>query len=158
MQKITPSLWFDNQAEEAAKFYTSLFKDSKITNVTRYGESGPGPAGSVLTVTFELAGQEFVALNGGPQFKFTEAVSLTVNCDTQAEVDRYWDELSEGGETQECGWLKDKYGLSWQVVPTALEAMISDPDPAKSESVMKALMQMQKLDLGVLQQAYEQAR
>jgi predicted 3-demethylubiquinone-9 3-methyltransferase (glyoxalase superfamily) len=157
-QKITPSLWFDNQAEEAARFYTSVFKDSKITNLTRYGKSGPGPEGSVLTVTFELAGQEFIALNGGPEFKFTEAVSFTVNCETQQEVDEFWQKLSEGGEPGQCGWLKDRYGLSWQIVPTALQAMISDPDPEKADRVMSALMQMQKLDIGRLKQAYEQAQ
>ena len=156
-QKITPSLWFENQAEEAAKFYTSLFKDSKITNVTRYGKSGPGPEGSVLTVTFQLAGQEFIALNGGPEFKFTEAISFTVNCETQQEVDEFWQKLSEGGEPGQCGWLKDCYGLSWQIVPTALQAMISDPDPAKADRVMSAMLQMQKLDIGRLKQAYEQA-
>jgi predicted 3-demethylubiquinone-9 3-methyltransferase (glyoxalase superfamily) len=156
-QKITPSLWFENQAEEAAKFYTSLFKDSKITNVKRYGKSGPGPEGSVLTVTFQLAGQEFIALNGGPEFKFTEAISFTVNCETQQEVDEFWQKLSEGGEPGQCGWLKDRYGLSWQIVPTALQAMISDPDPAKADRVMSALLQMQKLDIGRLKQAYEQA-
>ena len=157
MQKITPSLWSDNQAEDAAKFYSSLFKDSKITNVTRYGKAGPGPEGSVLTVAFQLAGQKFMALNGGPQFKFTEAISFIVNCETREELDEFWQKLSEGGETQECGWLKDRYGMSWQIVPTALPEMLSDPDPAKSNRVMSALLQMQKLDIARLKQAYEQA-
>lgn len=157
MKKITPSLWFDNQAEAAAKFYTSMFKDSRITSLTRYGKAGPGPEGSVLTVTFQLAGQEFMALNGGPQFKFTEAISFIVNCETQDEVDEFWQALSEGGETQECGWLKDRYGVSWQIMPTGLVEMIGDPDPAKSERVMSALHQMQKLDIERLKQAYEQA-
>jgi predicted 3-demethylubiquinone-9 3-methyltransferase (glyoxalase superfamily) len=153
MQKITPFLWFNNQAEEAAKFYTSIFKNSRIVAVTHYGETGPGPKGSVMTVSFELAGQEFIALNGGPEFKFTEAVSFVVNCDTQQEIDYFWEKLSAGGEEVQCGWLKDKYGLSWQVVPTILPDLLKDA--AKSERVMKAVLQMIKLDLKKLKDAYE---
>src|SRR5262249_41010098 len=160
MQKITPHLWFDNQAEEAVRFYVSLFKNSKILNVARYGEAGAKvagrPAGSVMTVAFQLEGQEFVALNGGPVFKFTEAISLLVNCETQAEVDQLWEKLSEGGEKGPCGWLKDKYGLSWQIAPKALGEMLQDKDPKKSEKVMAALLQMQKLDIAGLRRAYEQ--
>jgi predicted 3-demethylubiquinone-9 3-methyltransferase (glyoxalase superfamily) len=159
-QKITPNLWFDNQAEEAANFYVSIFKNSKIGDITRYGEAAAElsgkPKGSTLTVTFQIEGQEFTALNGGPQFKFTEAISLLVNCDTQQEVDELWEKLSEGGEKQQCGWLKDKYGVSWQVVPRILCEMMLDPDPVKAERVMKAILQMQKLDIEVLQRAYEQ--
>lgn len=159
MQKITPNLWFDNEAEEAARFYVSIFKNSKIGDITHYGESAAAvsgkPKGSVLTVTFQIEGQEFVALNGGPQFKFTEAISLCVNCDTQQEVDELWEKLTEGGEPGPCGWLKDKYGVSWQVVPRALSEMMLDPDPAKAERVMKALLQMRKLDIQGLKQAYE---
>jgi predicted 3-demethylubiquinone-9 3-methyltransferase (glyoxalase superfamily) len=156
MQKITPFLWFDNQAEEAAKFYASIFKNSKILNIARYGEAGPGPAGTVMTASFQIEGQDFIALNGGPQFKFTEAVSFVVNCKTQEEVDYFWEKLSAGGEVQMCGWLKDKYGLSWQIVPTVLGELMSDPDPAKSQRVMQAMLQMQKLDIEKLQQAYQQ--
>jgi predicted 3-demethylubiquinone-9 3-methyltransferase (glyoxalase superfamily) len=156
MQKITPFLWFDGKAEEAANFYVSLFKNSKILRVSRYGEAGPGPKGSVLTVSFQLNGQEFVALNGGPQFKFTEAVSFVVNCETQEEIDLYWEKLSEGGWKDQCGWLKDKYGLSWQVVPTVLGEMVSDPDPKRSNRVMEAILKMKKLDIQKLKQAYEQ--
>ncbi len=160
MQKIITYLWFDNQAEEAARFYTSLFKDSKILNVARYGEAGAKisgrPQGSVMTVTFQLEGQEFIALNGGPHFKFTEAISLLVNCETQAEVDELWEKLSEGGEKGPCGWLKDRYGLSWQIVPTVLGEMLQSKDPKKSEKVMEALLQMQKLDIAGLKRAYEQ--
>jgi predicted 3-demethylubiquinone-9 3-methyltransferase (glyoxalase superfamily) len=154
MQKITPFLWFDNQAEEAANFYVALFKNSKIVNIARYGEAGP--AGTVMTVTFQLDGQEFVALNGGPRFKFTEAISFVVNCETQQEVDKFWGKLSEGGEKSRCGWLKDKYGLSWQIVPTVLNELASDSDPAKSQRVMQAMLQMDKIDIKVLKQAYEQ--
>ena len=160
MQKITPFLWFDNQAEEAVNFYTSIFKNSKIKSVTRYGEAGAEasgrPKGTVMTVTFELEGQEFIALNGGPHFKFTEAISFVVNCETQGEVDELWEKLSEGGEKGQCGWLKDKYGVSWQIVPTVLGEMLQDKDPKKSEKVMKALLQMGKIDIKTLKQAYEQ--
>jgi predicted 3-demethylubiquinone-9 3-methyltransferase (glyoxalase superfamily) len=160
LQKITPNLWFDNQAEEAANFYVSIFKNSKIGDITRYGEAAAEisgkPKGSVLTVTFQIEGQEFTALNGGPQFKFTEAISLLVNCETQQEVDELWEKLSEGGEEGPCGWLKDKYGVSWQVVPRILDEMIRDPDPVKAERVMKAMLQMQKIDIAGLQQAYDQ--
>jgi predicted 3-demethylubiquinone-9 3-methyltransferase (glyoxalase superfamily) len=156
MQKITPFLWFDDEAEEAANFYVSIFKKSKIVSVTRYGEAGPGPKGTVMTVAFELNGQEFVALNGGPQFEFTEAISFVVNCETQEEVDEFWEKLSEGGEKSRCGWLQDKYGLSWQVVPTILEKMFQAKDPEKSQRVMKAMMQMAKMDIAALKQAYDQ--
>lgn len=155
MQKITPFLWFDNQAEEAANFYVSLFKNSKIGKITRYSDAGPGPSGSVLTIEFQLAGQTFVALNGGPKFKFTEATSFVVNCETQAEVDEYWEKLSDGGEKSRCGWLKDKYGLSWQVVPTGLSELLQG-DPVRVKRAMEALMQMDKLDINVLRRAYEQ--
>ena len=154
VQKITPFLWFDKQAEEAARFYTSIFESAKIVSLTRYGEAGPGPRGSVMTVAFQLDGQEFVALNGGPQFKFTEATSFVVNCDTQEEVDRFWEKLSEGGQEVQCGWLKDRYGLSWQIVPVVLSQMLQDKDPQKSQRVMNALLQMKKLDIKRLQQAY----
>src|SRR6478735_1362729 len=140
MQKITPFLWFDNQAEEAVKFYTSIFKNSKVGTVARYGESGPGPAGSVMTASFELEGQQFVALNGGPIFKFTEAISFVVNCESQQEIDYYWDNLLKGGTPSQCGWLKDKFGLSWQIVPTALSKLLSSKDPEKSRRVMQAMM------------------
>ncbi len=156
MPKITPFLWFDNQAEEAANFYTSIFKNSKVVNVARYGDAGPGPKGSVMTVVFQIEEQEFIALNGGPQFKFTEAVSFVVNCKTQEEVDYFWEKLSAGGEIQMCGWLKDKFGLSWQIVPTALGELMSDPDPIKSQRVMQAMLHMQKLNIEQLQQAYAQ--
>jgi predicted 3-demethylubiquinone-9 3-methyltransferase (glyoxalase superfamily) len=154
IQKITPFLWFESQAEEAANFYTSIFRNSKILNVTRYGEVGPGPKDSVMVVAFQLDGQEFVALNGGPQFRFTEAVSFVVNCETQEEVDGFWEKLSEGGAKIQCGWLKDKYGLSWQVVPTVLGELISDPDPVKSQRVMEAMLQMKKIDIQGLKKAY----
>ncbi len=158
MQKITPFLWFDNQAEEAAKFYTSIFKNSKITDIARYGEAGAKVSGrakgSVMTVSFELDGQEFTALNGGPLFKFTEAVSFVVNCKTQKEVDELWEKLSAGGEKSQCGWLKDKYGLSWQIVPTILTEMMEDKDPKRSERVMQAMLKMAKLDIESLKQAY----
>jgi predicted 3-demethylubiquinone-9 3-methyltransferase (glyoxalase superfamily) len=155
-QKITPFLWFDTQAEEAARFYVSIFKNSRILGITRYGEAGPGPKGSVMTVHFELDGQEFIGLNGGPQFKFTEAVSFSVDCKTQEEVDEFWQKLSEGGEQVQCGWLKDKYGLSWQIVPTVLVEMLNDPDPSKSKRVMEAMLQMKKIDIVGLQKAYDQ--
>jgi len=154
-QKIAPFLWFDNQAEEAANFYVSIFKNSRIVNIARYGAAGPGPKGSVMTVSFQLDGQEFTALNGGPQFKFTEAISFVVNCETQEEVDELWEKLSRGGEEGPCGWLKDKYGLSWQIVPIVLGEMLSDPDPVKSQRVMQAMLQMKKIDVGKLRQAYE---
>jgi len=155
MQKITPFLWFDTQAEEAAKFYASVFKNSKVISTTRYGEAGPGPKGSVMTVEFDLEGQRFVGLNGGPQFKFTEAVSFVVNCTTQEEVDYFWEKLSEGGQEVQCGWLKDKYGLSWQVVPTILIEFLQDKDPVKAQRVMKAMMQMKKIEIEPLKRAYE---
>jgi predicted 3-demethylubiquinone-9 3-methyltransferase (glyoxalase superfamily) len=155
MPNITPFLWFDTQAEEAANFYASVFENSRILNITRYGEAGPGPEGSVMTVAFELDGQEFIALNGGPQFKFTEAVSFSVACKTQEEVDEFWEKLSEGGEQGPCGWLKDKYGLSWQVEPTILVEMLSDPDPKKSKRVMEAMLKMGKIDIAGLEKAYE---
>jgi predicted 3-demethylubiquinone-9 3-methyltransferase (glyoxalase superfamily) len=160
VQKITPCLWFDNQAEEAAKFYASIFKNSKIGNMTHYGEAGAKvsgrPKGSVMTVTFEIEGQEFVALNGGPHFTFSEAVSLMVKCETQKEIDEMWDKLSQGGETGPCGWLKDKYGLSWQIVSPEWNEMLRDKDTEKSERVMKAILQMTKPDIKALRQAYEQ--
>ena len=160
LQRITPCLWYDDQAEAAAGFYTAIFKNSKIANVSRYGEAGREvhgkPAGTVLTVAFELDGQTFTALNGGPVFKFNEAISFQINCETQEEVDYYWDQLSKGGDekAQQCGWLKDKYGVSWQVVPRLLVEMISDPDPEKSGRVMEAMLQMKKLDIDGLKRAY----
>jgi predicted 3-demethylubiquinone-9 3-methyltransferase (glyoxalase superfamily) len=153
MQKITPFLWFDNQAEEAAKFYTSVFKNSRITGVSRYGEAGPGPAGSAMTVAFELEGTPFTALNGGPEYKFTEAVSFYVDCKSQQEVDYFWQKLSEGGEQGPCGWLKDRYGLSWQIVPSALTELLSNPDQGKAGRVMQAMLQMKKIDIAALEQA-----
>lgn len=155
MQKITPFLWFDGKAEEAAKFYTSIFRNSKMGQIRRFGDAGPGPKGSVLTASFEIEGQEFVALNGGPQFTFTPAISFFVNCETQEEVDEFWDKLSEGGRTNRCGWLQDKFGLSWQIIPTALGKLLGDPDAEKSSRVMKAMLQMEKLDIRGLQEAYE---
>ncbi|HEX5569455.1 MAG TPA: VOC family protein [Streptomyces sp.] len=146
-QKITTCLWFDYQAEEAARHYTSVFGDSRIVEVRRYGQAGPGKAGTVMTVTFELAGQRFLALNGGPQFPFTEAISLSVDCATQEEVDELWARLGEGGEEGPCGWLKDRYGLSWQIVPRKLEELLGDPDPAVSERAMKAMLGMRKIDV-----------
>jgi predicted 3-demethylubiquinone-9 3-methyltransferase (glyoxalase superfamily) len=158
MQKITPCLWFDNQAEEAVNLYVSIFKNSKLGSVARYGEEGAKvsgrPKGTVMTVTFQLDGQEFMALNGGPMFKFTEAISFIVNCKTQQEVDELWEKLSKGGEEGPCGWLKDKYGLSWQIVPTVLSEMLQDKDTEKSERVMKAMLQMKKLDIERLKKAY----
>jgi predicted 3-demethylubiquinone-9 3-methyltransferase (glyoxalase superfamily) len=161
MQKITPFLWFDDQAEEAVKFYTSIFKNSKVGKILRYGEEAAKvsqsgrPAGSVLTIEFEIEGQKFTALNGGPVFKFNESISFVVNCDTQKEVDYFWKKLTaDGGQESQCGWLKDKFGLSWQVVPRALIDMLQDKDPKKSERVMKAMLQMQKLDIKTLKDAY----
>ncbi len=156
MQKITPFLWFDGKAEEAMNFYTSIFKNSKIGRITRYGDAGPGPKGTVMSATFQLDGQEFMALNGGPQFKFTEAISFFVNCETQEEVDELWEKLSAGGQKSRCGWLKDKYGLSWQIIPSALGEMLGDKDPEKSRRVMKAMLQMDKIDIKGLEQAYKQ--
>ena len=154
-QKIMPCLWYDNQAEEAVNHYISIFRDGKINSITRYGDAGPGPKGSVLTVAFELAGQQFLALNGGPIFKFTEAISLIIDCKDQAEVDELWEKLSEGGSKSQCGWLKDKYGLSWQVVPSVVAAMVQDPDPEKNARFMSAMFKMQKLDIAVLKAAYD---
>ena len=155
MQKITPFLWFDHQAEEAANFYVSVFKNSKILSVSRYGEGAPRPAGTAMIINFQIDGQDFMALNGGPEFKFTEAVSLFVNCETQEEVDTYWEKLSAGGEKGQCGWLKDRYGLSWQIVPTALGELMSDPDPEKSRRVMEAMLKMSKIDINALKRAHE---
>lgn len=154
MQKIVTNLWFDTEAEEAAEFYTSIFKDSRITNVTRYGEAGPREAGTVMTVTWELQGQQFTAINGGPDFKFTEAISLLVNCESQAEIDELWDKLGDGGEPGPCGWLKDRYGLSWQIVPAGMEESYRE-DPQKFDRMMKALLQMGKIDMEELRQAAE---
>ena len=156
LQKITPFLWFDNQAEEAMNFYVSIFKNSKRGRISRYGDAGPGPKGTVMVATFQLEGQEFIALNGGPHFKFTEAISLVVNSETQDEVDAFWEKLSEGGSKGQCGWLKDKFGLSWQIVPTILGELMSDPDPEKSKRVMTAMLQMKKLDINALKRAYDQ--
>jgi predicted 3-demethylubiquinone-9 3-methyltransferase (glyoxalase superfamily) len=153
-QKITTFLWFDNNAQEAMEFYTSVFKNSKIGNVSRYGEAGPGPKGTVMVGSFELEGQQFTALNGGPRFKFTEAISLVINCETQEEVDYFWEKLGAGGQLQQCGWLKDKFGLSWQVVPTVLDELMRDKDPQKSKRVMEAMLQMVKLDIPRLRAAY----
>ena len=159
MEGFTPCLWFDHQAEEAANFYVSIFPNSSVGHIARYGEEGAKvsgrPKGTVMTVKFVLGGQEFMALNGGPVFQFSPAISFMVNCETQQEVDRLWEKLSEGGEESQCGWLKDKYGVSWQIVPTALGEMMADKDSKKSERVMKALLQMKKLDTGLLRQAYE---
>ena len=157
MQKITPCLWFDNNAEDAVRFYTSIFKDSQVLEMARYTDAGSRPKGSVMTIKFQLQGQEFLALNGGPQFKFTEAVSLIVNCKTQQEVDEYWEKLSAGGKEVQCGWLKDRFGMSWQVVPTILPEMLADKDPAKANRVMQAMLKMVKLDISGLRRAYEQA-
>jgi predicted 3-demethylubiquinone-9 3-methyltransferase (glyoxalase superfamily) len=156
MQKITPFLWFNDQAEEAMNFYTSIFKNSNIGSVSRYGEAGPGQKGKVMTASFQLDGQEFIALNGGPQFKFTEAISFLINCETQQEVDYYWEKLlAFGGEESQCGWLKDKYGLSWQVVPTILSKLLTDKDAAKAQRVMHAMLQMKKIIIADLKEAYE---
>lgn len=162
MQKITPFLWFNDKAEDAANFYVSLFKNSKIVTVTRYGEDGARasgrPKGTVMTVVFQLDGQEFTALNGGPTFTFSPAVSFVVNCETQEEIDRLWDKLTQGGKPVQCGWLTDKYGLSWQIVPTLLGKLLQDKDPLKAERVMKAMLGMVKIDIKGLQQAYETAQ
>jgi predicted 3-demethylubiquinone-9 3-methyltransferase (glyoxalase superfamily) len=154
MQKITPFLWFNNQAEEAMNFYVSVFNNSKIVSITRFGETGPGAKGTVMTAKFLIEGQEFVALNGGPVFTFSPAISFVVNCGTQEEVDKLWEKLSEGGEKQQCGWLKDKFGVSWQIVPVVLIEMLNDADPVKSQRVMKAMLQMGKIDIKKLKQAY----
>jgi predicted 3-demethylubiquinone-9 3-methyltransferase (glyoxalase superfamily) len=156
MQKITPFLWFDSKAEEAANFYVSIFKNSKILSISRYGEAGPGPKGTVMVVRFQLDKQEFLALNGGPQFTFSPAISLVANCETQAEVDELWEKLSAGGKKQNCGWLTDKYGLSWQVVPTLVGELMQDKDAEKSKRVMQAIMQMNKLEIAGLKRAYDQ--
>jgi predicted 3-demethylubiquinone-9 3-methyltransferase (glyoxalase superfamily) len=157
VQKISPCLWFDTEGEEAANFYTSVFKNSRILDVSRYGEAGPRPAGTVMTVTFEIEGQEFTALNGGPEFKFNEAVSFQVQCETQEEVDELWSSLTKEGEAGPCGWLKDRYGLSWQIIPTALNELLNDPDPQRSQRAMKAMLQMGKLDIEALRRAADQA-
>jgi predicted 3-demethylubiquinone-9 3-methyltransferase (glyoxalase superfamily) len=154
-QKITPFLWFDHQAEEAATFYTSIFKNSKIETVTRYGDAGPGLKGSVMTIAFELDGQKFVALNGGPQYQFNPAISFVVNCEGQEEVDHYWEKLTTGGKEIQCGWLVDKYGVSWQIVPKALVEMLRDKDPVRSQRAMKAMFQMKKIDIARLREAYD---
>ena len=158
MQKITPFLWFDGKAEEAMNFYVSIFKNSKLGKLRRYGEAGPGPKGSVMSAEFQLEGQDFIALNGGPQFTFSPAISFFVNCKTQKEVDELWDKLSAGGEKLPCGWLKDKYGVSWQIIPSVLGEMLSDPDHVVSQSVMKAMMQMKKIDLEGLKRAKQAAK
>ncbi len=158
IQKITPFLWFDHQAEEAARFYTSVFKNSRMVAITRYGATGPAPEGSVMTVAFELDGQKFAALNGGPTFKFTEAISFVVNCDTQQEVDEMWEKLLEGGTEIQCGWLKDKYGLCWQIVPTVFFDMIQDENAERRDRVMRAMFQMKKFDIAALEAAYRQPR
>jgi predicted 3-demethylubiquinone-9 3-methyltransferase (glyoxalase superfamily) len=155
MQKIVTFLWFNDNAEEAMNFYVSIFKNSTVVRVTRYGDAGPGPKGKVMTATFQLAGQEFYALNGGPHFKFTEAISLFVNCETQQEVDELWEKLSAGGQQSQCGWLKDKYGLSWQIVPTILGTLLGDQDAKNATRVMQAMLQMKKIDIKGLQQAYD---
>lgn len=155
MPRITPFLWFDDNAEEAANFYVSVFKNSKITGITRYGKAGPGPEGTVLTVTFQLDGQDFVALNGGPHFTFSEAISFYVDCETQQEVDELWAKLTDGGEESMCGWLKDRYGLSWQIVPSVLIELMHDEDPEKARRVTEAMLQMRKIDIAKLKQAYE---
>ena len=152
-QKIVPNLWFDTEAEEAASFYTSVFEDSRIVNVTRYTDAGPRPAGMVMTVEFELNGQRFVGINGGPEFTFDEAVSFQITCETQEEIDSYWERLSEGGEEGPCGWLKDRYGLSWQVVPSGMDELFADPDPQRAQRAMRAMLGMRKLDIAALQAA-----
>ena len=157
MQKISPFLWFDSNAEEAANFYVAIFKDSKVLKIARYGEAGPGPAGSVMVVNFQIEGQDFIALNGGPLFKFTEAVSFVINCQTQEEVDHYWNKLTAGGgQESQCGWLKDKYGLSWQVTPAILGELLADKDQKKAQRVMQAMLQMKKIDIAALQRAAAQ--
>src|SRR6266508_2731796 len=155
MQKIVPFLWFDGNAEEAVSFYVSIFKNSKVVNVTRYGEAGPGPKGTVMSATFQLEGQDFYALNGGPQFKFTPAISLFVSCEMQQEVDELWEKLSAGGRKDQCGWLQDKYGVSWQIIPTILGTLLGDTDPVKANRVMQAMLKMTKIDIKGLQQAYD---
>ncbi len=158
MQKIIPCLWYDNQADEAARHYVSIFKNSRINEIVRYGEAGPGPAGTVMTINFTLDGQEYVGLNGGPIYNFSEAISLQVFCETQEEIDNFWEKLSEGGEKGKCGWLKDKYGVSWQVVPSILPKLLGDKDPERSQRVMRAMLQMTKLDIDRLKQAYSNNR
>jgi predicted 3-demethylubiquinone-9 3-methyltransferase (glyoxalase superfamily) len=153
MRRITPFLWFDHQAEEAANLYVSVFPGSRIVSVSRYGEAGPGPKGSVMTVAFELDGQSFTALNGGPLFQFTEAISFVVDCKTQEEVDRYWAKLSDGGHEGQCGWLKDRFGLSWQIIPSTLGEMLTDPEPGKARKVMEAMLRMKKIDVAELRKA-----
>jgi predicted 3-demethylubiquinone-9 3-methyltransferase (glyoxalase superfamily) len=156
MQKITPFLWFNGNAEDAMHFYTSIFKNSKVGRITRWGEGGPGPKGAVMSVTFQLDGQEFMALNGGPQFSFSPAISFFVNCETQEEIDELWEKLSAGGQKQRCGWLQDKFGVSWQIIPSILGKLLHDSDPAKSKKVMQAMLQMDRLDISRLKRAYEQ--
>jgi predicted 3-demethylubiquinone-9 3-methyltransferase (glyoxalase superfamily) len=155
MSRITPFLWFDNNAEEAVQFYTSIFKNSKVLETARYGEGGPGPKGSIMTMKFKLNGQEFIALNGGPHFKFNESISFVVDCETQEEVDDYWEKLTAGGKEIQCGWLKDKYGLSWQIVPMILGQLMSDKDPKKSKRVVQAMLKMVKIDIEGLKRAYQ---
>jgi predicted 3-demethylubiquinone-9 3-methyltransferase (glyoxalase superfamily) len=157
MPNITPYLWFDNQAEEAMNFYVSLFPNSRLGEISRFGEAGPGPEGAVMSGTFYLDGREFHALNGGPHFRFNEAISLMVHCESQEEVDRYWNRLTEGGEESMCGWLKDKYGLSWQIIPTRLGELLSDPDPDRAQAAMKAMLQMRKIDIAALEAAADGA-
>ena len=157
MQKITPFLWFDGNAEEAMNFYTSIFKNAQAGNISRYGEAGPGPAGSVLTASFELEGMRFTALNGGPHFRFNEAISFHVACESQAEVDYYYDKLGAGGQIQPCGWLKDKFGLSWQIVPVQLGKFLSDKDPQRAGRVMQAMLQMKKIDIATLERAHQKS-
>jgi len=157
MQKITPFLWFDGNAEEAMNFYVSIFKNSKVGRISRYGDAGPGPKGTVMSVTFQLEGQEFMALNGGPHFSFSPAISLFVSCETQEEVDELWEKLSASGKKEKCGWLKDKYGLSWQIIPATLGQLMQDKDPERSKRVMNAMLQMDKIEIKKLKQAYENA-
>ena len=156
MQKITPFLWYDGQAEEAVNFYVSIFKNSRIVSMARYGDAGPGPKGSVMTAAFQLEGQDFVALNGGPQYKFTPAISFVVSCETQEEVDELWEKLSAGGRKDRCAWFTDKFGVSWQIVATILSKLLQDKDPEKAKRVMQAMLQMDKIDINRLKQAYEQ--
>jgi len=158
MQKITPFLWYDGNAEEAANFYISIFKNSKMGKISRYGDAGPGPKGSVMSVTFQIEGQEFFALNGGPQFKFTPAISFFVNCETQQEVDDLWEKLSGGGRTDRCGWLQDKYGVSWQIIPAILGQLLGDKDPQRAKHAMQAMLQMTKIDINKLHQAAAEAK